>query len=101
MKRTLISIAVLLAAGVMLPGLIQADNTIQDMTVVVSSPVVKAIPQGIELTVSDGDAHQFYIYSITGQMIKSVEVRESAIVDLPCGYYIIKCREWSKKIVVK
>ncbi|MCM1094578.1 MAG: hypothetical protein NC248_11740 [Bacteroides sp.] len=101
MKRTLISIAVMLATGIMLPGIIQADNTMQDMTVITSAPTVKAISQGIELTVSDGDAHQFYIYSITGQMIKSVEVRESAVVDLPCGYYIVKCREWSKKIVVK
>lgn len=101
MKRIIISIAVLLAAGVMLPGIAQADNTMQDMSVIVSTPTVKAVSQGIELTVPDGDSHQFYIYSITGQMIRSVEVRESAVVDLPCGYYIVKCREWSKKIVVK
>ncbi|MBD5266718.1 MAG: hypothetical protein HDS41_00810 [Bacteroides sp.] len=101
MKRLLISIAIF--AGFTLPSFIQAGNAGQDMSssIVVSAPTIKPVPQGIELTVSDGETHQFYIYSITGQMIKSVEVRESAVIDLPCGYYIVKCREWSKKIVVK
>lgn len=101
MKRLLISIAIF--AGFTLPSFIQADNAGQEMSlsIVVSAPTIKSISQGIELTVSDGEAHQFYIYSITGQMIKSVEVRESAVIDLPCGCYIVKCREWSKKIVVK
>ncbi len=101
MKRLIVSIAILACSVSLLPSLIQADNSGQEMSVIVSAPTIKTVSQGIELTVPDGESHQFYIYSITGQMIKSVEVRETAIVDLPCGYYIVKCREWSKKIVVK
>lgn len=101
MKRAIISIGLLFATGFMVSSYIQADNTEQDMTIVTSTPTIKPLSQGIELTVPDGETHMFYIYSITGQMIKSVEVKESAVVDLPCGYYIVKCREWAKKIVVK
>lgn len=101
MKRILMSITMLCACAFVLPTDTLADNAEHDMSVAITTPSIKMIPQGIELTVNDGEAHQFYIYSITGQMIKSVEVRETAVVDLPCGYYIVKCREWSKKIVVK
>ncbi len=70
-------------------------------SVTTSAPLMKAVPQGIELTVTDGEVHHFNIYSITGQMVKSIDVAESVTVDLPQGYYIVKCKDWSKKIVVR
>ena len=43
------------------------------------------------------------IYSITGQMVKDLEVAPGmdVTVDLPAGYYIVKTAQWSKRIVVK
>jgi hypothetical protein len=67
----------------------------------VNVPTIKSIPHGVEITVSDGESRTFYIYSITGQMIKSIEVSENVTVELPQGFYIIKCRDWSEKIIVK
>lgn len=46
---------------------------------------------------------RFYVYSITGQMLKSVDVApgQSVCVDVPQGYYIVKCADWSKQVVVR
>lgn len=44
----------------------------------------------------------FEIYSITGQRVKSVTVDSGSVkVDLPKGCYIVRCSQWSKKVVVK
>ena len=82
-----------------MPAVTFAQSADDDLTssMTVSAPSMKAVPQGIELTVTDGETHHFYIYSITGQMVKSMDVVESVTVDLPQGYYIVKC----KKIVVR
>lgn len=49
-----------------------------------------------------GDAvRRFHIYSITGQLVKSVDVQGTAVVELPQGCYIVKCDSWSRKVVVK
>lgn len=55
-----------------------------------------------ELTVNGSNPIKFQIYSITGQLVKSVDVADgSIIVELPRGLYIVKCDLWSKQIVVK
>lgn len=45
----------------------------------------------------------FSIYSITGQVVKSghVAAGTSTTVNLPKGFYIVKCDYWSRKVVVK
>ena len=45
----------------------------------------------------------YYIYSITGQLIKTVKISpdSSITIDLPQGYYIVRCQEWAHKILVK
>lgn len=61
--------------------------------------------QNSELIISNSSeaSMKFYVFSITGQMVKSVEVGggDSVTVELPAGWYIVKCSLWSKKIVVK
>lgn len=44
----------------------------------------------------------FQIFSITGQVIKSTTVTQGSVsIDLPRGYYIVKCEHWSKTVIVK
>lgn len=46
----------------------------------------------------------FHIYSITGQLIKTVKVAADArvAVDMPKGFYIVRYNSsWSRKVVVK
>lgn len=65
-------------------------------------PVMKVTPSGLELSAPDDDGHQFFIYSITGQMIKTVMVYSSPItVELYPGCYIVKCSDWAKQVVVR
>ncbi|ROT07843.1 T9SS C-terminal target domain-containing protein [Muribaculaceae bacterium Isolate-104 (HZI)] len=65
--------------------------------------VMTASSSGITLSVRSEKKIRFYIYSITGQLIKTVDVvaGESEYVDLNRGCYIVKCSDWSKKVLVK
>ncbi|WP_295730980.1 hypothetical protein [uncultured Muribaculum sp.] len=77
------------------------SNDIEQISAIAHTPSARPVSGGIELT-TPGDAPCcFYIYSITGQMVKSAEISGSAVVELPRGCYIIKCAKWSKKVVVK
>lgn len=67
-----------------------------------SQPTIKASNGSITLIVPGDNSVQFQIYSITGQAIKNVTVSHGSLsVDLPRGYYIVKCSYWSKTVIVK
>lgn len=71
--------------------------------IVVESPMVKSTPTGVVFSVSEDKPYQFGIYSITGQLIKSIKVLPytSTTINLPKGYYIVKCEKWAKQVVVR
>ncbi len=57
----------------------------------------------IAMVAGESDA-TFSIYSITGQLIKTVRVSAGTrvTIDMPKGFYIVKCAgRWSRKVVVK
>ena len=57
----------------------------------------------ISMVAGDNNA-TFNIYSITGQLIKTVRVNAGTkvTIDIPKGFYIVKCSgKWSRKVVVK
>ena len=56
----------------------------------------------IALVAGESDA-TFNIFSITGQLIKSVRVNAGTkvTIDVPKGFYIVKCAGKSRKVVVK
>ncbi|WP_287212844.1 T9SS type A sorting domain-containing protein [Muribaculum sp.] len=102
MKRIFLTIALAFMVSAVCPvqGASQQVESVGILSVE-NMLVVKPVSGGIHISVNDAETHQFYIYSITGQMVKSVSVSENAIVDLPQGCYIVKCKQWSKKIVVR
>lgn len=65
----------------------------------------RATSSGLLLTVSHSSDTpvRFMVYSITGQLIKSIDVAagDEAAIDLPAGYYIVKTAQWSKRLVVR
>lgn len=66
------------------------------------TPDAKATPVKGGIEVSAADQTRFEVYSITGQQIKTVTISgESATIELPQGCYIVRCPQWSKKVVVK
>ena len=94
MKRFVFIIALIATSAVYVPEV--AYSQISDGESIISvnrTPVLKAVPNGIEITVHDGVARRFCVYS--------VDVADNVTVELPQGYYIVKCSEWTKKIVVR
>ncbi len=99
-KFTHILIAMVMA-GTAFPAVAQHDSEGASIETIAVVPSMKSVSGGIEISANDEQPHHFYIYSITGQMIKSVDIQDSQVIDLPQGCYIVKCNEWSKKIVVR
>lgn len=66
-------------------------------------PRLKVYSYGVELIVeADSGEFNFRIYSITGQVVKSLKLSEgSELIELPQGCYIVKCEAWSKKIIIR
>lgn len=65
-------------------------------------PEIKLHPGAIEIKVLTPTKYHFHIYSITGQLIKSLEIADDTqTIELKQGCYIIKCKKWSKKVIIK
>ncbi len=76
---------------------VAADDRIEVETV---ESAAVSVTGGIQLTA--GKRVNFEIYSITGQRVKSVAVEDATVkVELPKGCYIVRCSDWSKKVIVK
>lgn len=103
MKKILLILAMALALTASGVGAMAMPAPAQgvESSLPAGGPSVKALNGGVELSVPDG-VETFVFYSITGQVIKQVQVSAGIVtVDLPRGCYIIKCSRWSKKVVVK
>lgn len=63
----------------------------------------QATPVNGGISLSATAATSFEIYSITGQRVKSATVEQGSTVkvELPKGCYIVRCPQWSKKVVVR
>lgn len=78
-------------------SVICADDRVE---AVEAQPEVAAIAGGMRFTAPSRVS--FEIYSITGQRVKVVTVDSASVkVELPKGCYIVRCSQWSKKVVVK
>lgn len=63
---------------------------------------VKATSGAIILTANCEEPICFQIFSITGQAIKTITLSQgSTSIELPRGYYIVKCNQWSKTVIIK
>lgn len=104
MKRlahiSLLTLAIALAAVVSSPCAL-AEQRIESVST--SGPSATG-EQGHIVFTAGGSEAVFSIYSITGQIIRVVHVSSGsrATVDLPRGFYIVKCNNlWSRKVVVR
>ena len=103
MKRmlhiSLVCVALAIAAGVTAPYA-WADQRIETI-----SPSHTATgEQGHIHFVAGSTEAVFSVYSITGQLMKVVRVPAGthATLELPRGFYIVKCNnQWSRKVVVR
>lgn len=105
MKKILLILTLLFTLPALMPEALRAESQIESGAVHSQQLEVKAIAGALELSASHDFAApaRFMIYSITGQMVKSVDVAPgtTVTVDLPAGYYVVKTAKWSKRVVVK
>lgn len=80
-----------------------SEQPVESSFPVSALPEAKAGAGSLELSVPAGKTVKFEIFSITGQSIKVVKVSGgfSMTVELPKGFYIVKCESWTKKVMIK
>ncbi len=69
---------------------------------IANSPAVRGGEGKIYLMAGSVDA-TFHIYSITGQLVRSVKVSADShvVIEMPKGFYIVRySNQWSRKVVV-
>lgn len=65
-------------------------------------PSVRVDGVVIEMRNPYSEPVKFQIFSITGQLIKSVIVKTAPVrLELPKGFYIVKCDNWTKRVMLK
>lgn len=75
---------------------------IESQLVDVAAPSVRAIDGVLELYCGHQQNVTFKIFSITGQLVKSVTVASaSARIELPKGFYIVKCDKWTRRVMLR
>ncbi|MBQ7042638.1 MAG: T9SS type A sorting domain-containing protein [Muribaculaceae bacterium] len=104
MKKLIVSVIVFM--GVLYIGATNNDtpnSTDENITSsLIEQPSISTSTGCITLSAPEDKTIKFYIYSITGQIIKTVTVSSGkTIIELPKGYYIVKCEQWSKQAIVR
>jgi len=103
MKRMLhiaLTCLALALTGGALTTVAQAQQHIEG---VAAQPSVTGEQGRIVFTAGTADA-VFCVYSITGQQMRVVRVAagQHATIELPRGFYVVKCNnQWSRKVVVR
>lgn len=81
---------------------VYAFPTQTSSTITNNQASVKASSGAITLTANSEEPVCFQIFSITGQAVKTITLSQgSTTIELPRGYYIVKCDCWSKTVIVK
>ena len=104
MKRFFISAIICIGISVIGVANNSASNPTDEniSSAIVEQPTISTLSGGISLTTPSDKTTKFLIYSITGQVIKTITVSSGeVIVELPKGYYIVKCENWSKQAIVR
>ena len=96
-----IFVAVMLVAGASAGMQSFASERIEHIDT--AGPQIRVADGALELTAPDNAATRFEIYSITGQLVKAVELQAARAerIELPQGCYIVRTPGRSQKIVVK
>lgn len=72
----------------------------ESLQVAKNEPSMKIVGSVIELFADSPT--KFEIFSITGQLIRTVNVGNTSVrVELPKGFYIVKCDSWTKRVMIK
>ena len=69
---------------------------------VAAQPMVKVVRGHVEINLPGEESKQVYVYALTGQLVKTVTATPGVtVLDLPAGYYIVKCDGLSQRVIVR
>ena len=69
---------------------------------VAAQPTVKVVRGHVEINLPGEESKQVYVYALTGQLVKTVTAHPGVtVLDLPAGYYIVKCDGLSQRVIVR
>lgn len=103
MNRCLVYILLLFSAlCAAMPALAAETVPVQDERQAEVSPSVEVTGMVLEFRTNGSEPVKFKIFSITGQLIKTIVVKSVPVkVELPKGFYIVKCDTWTKRVMLK
>lgn len=102
MKRLIIYLILISAAAALPMPVVASEQKPQLEERMQEQPMVKVSGTVIELRSPNQEAVKFQIFSITGQLIKTLTVKAMPVkVELPKGFYIVKCDNWTKRVMLK
>jgi len=77
-------------------------NTSVSSVALAAQPSVRVVDGQVEISVPGDDNVQVVIYALTGQVVKTLTVSPGVTaIELPAGYYIIKCGKLSQRVIVR
>ena len=103
MKKMLLILSLILPLGSVVPATAAgaSDNAVSRF----ETTVATAVGGNGRITFYAGNTDAvFHIYSITGQLLKTMRLSADghASLDMPKGFYVVRCNgQWSRKVVVK
>lgn len=65
-------------------------------------PTVKVDHGSVVISIPGDEACQVHVFAITGQLVKSIMAQPGVTtIDLPAGYYIVKCDKFSQRVIIR
>lgn len=65
-------------------------------------PTLKVAHGQVEIFLPGNDAKQLTIFALTGQVVKTATIQPgNTVIELPAGYYIVKCDRLSQRVIVR
>lgn len=65
-------------------------------------PTVRVVNGHVEVSLPGDESRQLMVYALTGQVVKNVVIQPGVTtIELPAGYYIVKCDRLSQRVIVR
>lgn len=72
------------------------------MTETAQQVQLKVVNGKVEIHVLSDESRRVEVYALTGQVVKTMEAQPGVnVIDLPAGYYIVKCDRLSQRVIVR
>lgn len=67
-----------------------------------AQPAVRVVSGHVEITLPGDEPRDVAVYALTGQLVKTLSVQPgTTVIELPAGYYIVKCDRLSQRVIIR